>query len=102
MRILLVEDDLEVAGGLYRALTASGMRVDLARDGCDGLELALANGYAAIVLDLMLPRVDGMRVCQVLRERRDATPILMITARNSVSDRVRGLENGAEDRKSVV
>jgi len=97
MRILLVEDDLEIAGGLYRALTASGLKVDLARDGREGLEQALANDYAAIVLDLMLPRVDGLRVCQALRERRDATPILMITARNSVSDRVRGLEIGADD-----
>lgn len=97
MHILLVEDDPEMAATLYRVLVAAGFSVDCAQDGLTALRSALSTAYSAIVLDLMLPQVDGLQVCAELRARRRNTPILMITARDSVSDRIRGLETGADD-----
>jgi DNA-binding response OmpR family regulator len=97
MRILLVEDDPEMAAMLHQVLCSAGFAVDMARDGKRGLEKALEGGYRAIVLDLMLPQIDGLRLCAEYRAQRGATPVLMITARDSVMDRVRGLETGADD-----
>lgn len=97
MRILLVEDDLELAATLQRVLSSAGATVDWARDGKTGLEKAQARRFSMIVLDLMLPQMNGLDLCAAFRQGRGTTPILMITARDSVDDRIRGLETGADD-----
>jgi DNA-binding response OmpR family regulator len=97
MRILLVEDDAEMCSMLTGVLGGAGFETDLAMDGQTALSKALGRSYAAIVLDIMIPGMDGLRVCGELRKRRSATPVLMITARDRVSDRVHGLEIGADD-----
>lgn len=97
MRILLVEDDLELAATLRHVLVSAGAAVDVARDGKTGLERLTRERYAVVVLDLMLPQMGGLDVCAAFRQRRGTTPILMITARDSVDDRIRGLETGADD-----
>ncbi len=97
MRILLVEDEAPIAAMIRRGLEGAHYSVDWAADGSVGLERALANTYSLILLDLMLPGVDGWTICQRLRARRDTTPILMLTARDALSDRVKGLEMGADD-----
>jgi two-component system copper resistance phosphate regulon response regulator CusR len=96
MRILVVEDDPKLADYLHRALGENGYVVDLARDGIEGRRLALDGDYALVVLDIMLPGIDGFGLLKALRERR-RTPVLMLTARERVEDRVRGLEAGADD-----
>jgi DNA-binding response OmpR family regulator len=97
MRILLVEDDLDMAAMLRQVLVTAGASVEIARDGRSGLEEAMRRDYSLIVLDLMLPHLDGLSLCERFRQSRGTTPILMITARDSVSDRIRGLETGADD-----
>jgi two-component system copper resistance phosphate regulon response regulator CusR len=97
MRILLVEDELAIAKVLRRGLEELRYQVDVAHDGLTGLEMARRTGYGLIVLDLMLPKLDGIRVCEALRSERNATPILMLTARDTVEDRVKGLDCGADD-----
>ena len=97
MRILLVEDEKPIASVVRRGLESARFIVDWAEDGEAGLKLALERDYALIILDLMLPKRDGWSVCQELRNRRVATPILMLTARDGVEDRVKGLETGADD-----
>jgi DNA-binding response OmpR family regulator len=95
--VLIVEDDRRLAASLRRSLIESRMAVDVAHDGEDGLEAASTTSYDVIVLDLMLPRLDGLEVTRRLREQRVETPILMLTARDGVDDRVAGLEAGADD-----
>jgi heavy metal response regulator len=97
MRILIVEDEAGVAGFLEQGLTETGYVVNVARDGSDGLEYALAYEYDAIVLDIMLPKMNGLEVLRELREKRVKTPVLLLTARERVDDRVRGLDLGADD-----
>ncbi len=97
MRILLVEDEELIAEVVSRGLTLAGYTVDVAPDGTAGLERAENGRYALILLDVMLPGLDGWEICGRLREAKDTTPILMLTARDAVSDRVRGLETGADD-----
>jgi two-component system copper resistance phosphate regulon response regulator CusR len=97
MRILLIEDEPAIAAVVKEGLEEAHFPVDLATDGFTGLELAAERNYALVILDLMLPRLDGWRVCQEVRARRNAVPILMLTARDAVTDRVRGLEMGADD-----
>lgn len=97
MRLLLVEDEAAIACRIRESLEEAGYTVDWARDGAEALALARERGYAAIILDLMLPRVDGWEVCERLRRRRDATPILMLTARGALEDRIRGFDIGADD-----
>jgi DNA-binding response OmpR family regulator len=97
MRILLVEDEKPIASVIRRGLESSRFNVDWAEDGEAGLKLALEREYALIILDLMLPKRDGWSVCQELRNRRMVMPILMLTARDAVEDRIRGLETGADD-----
>jgi DNA-binding response OmpR family regulator len=97
MRILLVEDNRRLSESLCRTLEDDGYAVDTAFDGLDGEEMGLGNGYDVIILDLMLPGKDGMEVCRELRNRRVGTPILMLTARDALDDRVRGLDSGADD-----
>jgi len=97
MRILAVEDDRRSREFLARGLTESGYLADTAADGEEGLYLAIEHQYDLIVLDVMLPRFDGWRVLEKLRARGDQTPVLFLTARDAVADRVRGLELGADD-----
>jgi len=96
MRLLLVEDEPDLATGLIRALRREGYAVDAAADGEEGLRKAAAVEYDLIVLDVMLPRLDGWTVLARLRESRH-TPVLMLTARDTPADRVRGLDAGADD-----
>jgi DNA-binding response OmpR family regulator len=97
MRVLLVEDDLRIARVVERALVEAGHRVDVAHDGLDGLGMAETTPYDLLVLDVMLPSMDGLTVARELRRERSRLPILMLTARDAVADRVRGLDAGADD-----
>ncbi|QXI29495.1 heavy metal response regulator transcription factor [Pseudomonas vanderleydeniana] len=96
MRVLIIEDEEKTADYLHRGLTEQGYTVDLARDGVGGLHLALESDYAVIVLDVMLPELDGFGVLKALRARKQ-TPVIMLTARERVEDRIRGLRDGADD-----
>ncbi|MBF6217020.1 MULTISPECIES: response regulator transcription factor [Nocardia] len=97
MRILVVDDDRAVRESLRRSLTFNGYSVDLAVDGVDALEKATVQRPDALVLDVMMPRLDGLEVCRRLRSTGDDLPILVLTARDSVSERVAGLDAGADD-----
>lgn len=95
--LLLVEDDSRIANFIERGLAAEGHRVEVARNGADGLAMARANAYPLIVLDRMLPDMDGADVCRTVREEGRPCRILMLTARDSVNDRIAGLKAGADD-----
>jgi two-component system, OmpR family, response regulator len=97
MRVLIVEDGAKMANLLRRGLARDGMAADIAATGEDALWRAEATDYDAIVLDLMLPGIDGFEVCRRLREAGVSTPILILTARGAVGDRVTGLDQGADD-----
>jgi len=97
MRILVVEDDRKVAGFIEMGLREEGYAVDLARDGDEAIVLAHVNDYDAILLDLMLPKKNGLQVASELRREGRTTPILMLTARDATEDVVRGLDAGADD-----
>src|SRR6266704_2042685 len=96
MRVLIVEDEPDLLNGLSRALRDEGYAVDTAANGEDGLFSAESNDYDAIVLDVMLPKLDGWEVLSRLRKQKK-TPVLMLTARDQSRDRVRGLDTGADD-----
>ena len=97
MTILIVEDEKKLAGILKRALKGERYSVDVAYDGKEGLDKALKNNYSLILLDIMLPKKDGLTVCKELRKRQVHTPIIMLTAKGSAEDRVVGLDVGADD-----
>lgn len=97
MRVLIVEDEDKLAALLRRGLTAYGFAADIALTGQDALWMADAVAYDLIVLDVMLPDISGLRVCQELRDAGSAVPILMLTALDTVTDRVDGLNGGADD-----
>lgn len=97
MRVLVVEDEIKMARLLKRGLEEEGYAVDLAANGTDALWFAKENSYDAIVLDLMLPDVDGFDVCRSIRQAGQWSPVLMLTARDAVADRVSGLDAGADD-----
>ncbi|HEU4450612.1 MAG TPA: response regulator transcription factor [Gaiellaceae bacterium] len=97
MRVLIVEDELKMAGLLRRGLGEEGLAADVARTGDDALWMAGAVDYDAIVLDVMLPGTDGLEVCARLREHGVWSPVLMLTARDAVEDRIAGLDAGADD-----
>ncbi|MTI15757.1 response regulator transcription factor [Rhodobacteraceae bacterium RKSG542] len=97
MRILLVEDDLEIMEVIYEYLELLGFTIDHAFSGPEGLELALTGEFDLIILDVMLPRLNGFEVCKKIREAHISTPILMLTARDTSQDMVTGLEIGADD-----
>ncbi|MDA3869020.1 MAG: heavy metal response regulator transcription factor [Gammaproteobacteria bacterium] len=97
MKILVVEDEAKISEYLRQGLTEAGFVVDLARNGLDGHHLAMTGTYDLIILDVLLPDVDGWRILQALRETGSKVPVLFLTARDSVDDRVKGLELGADD-----
>jgi two-component system, OmpR family, response regulator MprA len=97
MRILVVDDEPAVREALRRALQLEGYDVELAGDGVEALERLAANGVDAVLLDVMMPRLDGLETCRRLRRDGNALPVLMLTARDAVSDRVAGLDAGADD-----
>ena len=97
MRVLVVEDDQRMSNLLKRSLEEEGHTVDVTSDGPDGLWMAKEFPYGAIVLDVMLPGFDGFELCRQLREASVWTPVLMLTARDEIGDRVRGLDVGADD-----
>ncbi|MEA2361426.1 MAG: two-component system, OmpR family, response regulator [Thermoleophilaceae bacterium] len=97
MRVLIVEDEVKMAGLLRRGLREEGVAADVAIKGEDALWMAAATAYDAIVLDVMLPGLDGFETCRRLREEAIWSPVLMLTARDAVEDRVAGLDGGADD-----
>ncbi|HPI93350.1 MAG TPA: response regulator transcription factor [Deltaproteobacteria bacterium] len=97
MRILVIEDEKKVAEFIRRGLREEGYAVDLARDGDEGLDMAEGAEYDLVLLDIMLPKKDGFRVCEAVRSKGLDMPILMLTARDDVKDKVRGLDAGADD-----
>ena len=97
MRILVVEDEPSIANFVRQGLTEAGHAVDLAWNGRDGLAYALAAEYDVLVLDIMLPQMDGLALLRELRRQGDKTPTLMLTAKDTVDDRVQGLDTGADD-----
>lgn len=104
MRILLVEDEERLAKAIAHGLAAEGFEVDVERDGLDGLWRAEVGSYAVIILDILLPGMNGYRVCHELRARGDTTPVLMLTAKSGEYDEVEALDTGADDflRKPFV
>jgi two-component system, OmpR family, response regulator len=97
MRILVVEDEERIADALKRGLEAEGFAVDIAATGTDGLWLATEQTYDAIVLDIMLPGINGLRICKALRDKQIWTPILMLTAKDGELDEAEALDTGADD-----
>lgn len=97
MRILLIEDDAKIASFVEKGLRAAGFAVDTAADGEAGLDLALTGPYDAAVVDIMLPGRDGLSVIREMRREKVATPVIILSARGEVDDRVKGLETGADD-----
>jgi two-component system copper resistance phosphate regulon response regulator CusR len=97
MRLMLVEDDRQIGSVLRRGLESARYQVEWVTDGARALELAREGGFDLIILDLMLPGLDGLAVCRTLRQERDSTPVLILSARDSVEDRIRGFDNGADD-----
>ena len=97
MRILVVEDEPGVAQFVEQGLTESGYAIDVARDGQDGLEYALNANYDMIILDIMLPKIGGLEMLREIRDQGIKTPVLLLTARDTVDDRVQGLDSGADD-----
>ncbi|MBD1902599.1 response regulator transcription factor [Trichocoleus sp. DQ-A3] len=97
MRILLVDDEVELTEPLSRVLSREGYSVELAYDGASGNQMALQGGYDLLILDWMLPQISGLEICQQMRSRKDATPVLFLTAKDTLDDRVLGLDAGADD-----
>jgi len=97
MHILIVEDEPQMAGLLTRGLEEESYQVSVARDGCAALEIAAVQAFDVILLDVMLPRMDGLEVARQLRGREEETPVLMLTARDALGDIVKGLDAGADD-----
>jgi len=97
MRILVVEDEHKIASSIKKGLEQESFAVDVAHDGLEGYDLAAGEEYDAIVLDLLLPEMDGITVCKKLREENIHTPILILTARGELNDKVDGLNAGADD-----
>ena len=97
MQILIVEDEQKVAAFLRQALTEAGYAVSVAYDGAAGLHLAQASDFDLIILDRLLPQMNGLEFCRTLRDQKSETPILMVTARDSLADTVLGLDSGADD-----
>ena len=97
MRILLIEDDIKISSFILKGLKEAGFAVDHAADGEDGLHLALHVPYDAAIIDIMLPKLDGLAIIEELRRRKINMPVIILSARRSVGDRVKGLQTGGDD-----
>jgi len=97
MRILLVEDDLEIASFILKGLKEAGFAVDHAADGEEGLHLALYEPYDAAIIDIMLPKLDGLTLIEELRRKKVDTPVIILSAKRSIDDRIKGLQTGSDD-----
>jgi DNA-binding response OmpR family regulator len=97
MRILIVEDDRKIANAIKKGLQQESFAVDVAYDGQDGLGSALTIEYDLVILDRMLPEVDGVTICRAIRDKKISTPVLMLTAKDKIKDKVEGLNAGADD-----
>ena len=97
MRILLVEDDLEIASFILKGLKEAGFAVDHAIDGEDGLHMALYEPYDAAIIDIMLPKLDGLTLIEELRRKKVDTPVIILSAKRSIDDRIKGLQTGSDD-----
>ena len=97
MRILLVEDDLKIASFIVKGLEEAGFAVDHAADGEDGLHLALYEPYDAAIIDIMLSKLDGLTLIEELRKQKVNTPVIILSAKRSTDDRIKGLQMGGDD-----
>ncbi len=97
MRILIIEDEIKIAQFIKRGLKEEGYAVDSAMDGAEGESMIKNEAYDLVILDLMLPKKDGISLCQQLRKENNIVPIIMLTAKDSISDKVKGLDSGADD-----
>jgi len=97
VRLLLIEDDLKIASFIAKGLTEAGFTTDHAADGLEGLNMALGEEYDGAIVDIMLPKIDGLTVIETLRKRGFSLPVLILSARRSVDDRIRGLQQGGDD-----
>lgn len=97
MRILFVEDDPKIASFVVKGMKEAGFAIDHAADGEDGLHLAVTEPYDAIIIDLMLPKLDGLRIIEIMREEEILTPVIILSAKRALDDRVRGLQTGGDD-----
>jgi two-component system OmpR family response regulator len=97
MRILLVEDDLKIASFVVKGLKEAGFAVDHAQDGEEGLYMALTEPYDATIVDIMLPKLDGLSLIEELRRKKINTPVIILSAKRSIDDRVKGLQTGGDD-----
>lgn len=97
MKVLVVEDEHKIANSIKQGLVQENFTVDVAYDGIAGYDLAISEEYDVIVLDRLLPGMEGLKICQKLREQKNHTPILILTAKGQIADRVEGLEKGADD-----
>jgi len=97
MRILLVEDDLKIASFIVKGLKAAGFAMDHATDGEDGLHMAMTEPYDTAIIDIMLPKLDGLALIERIRKERINTPVIILSARASIDDRVKGFERGCDD-----
>jgi two-component system OmpR family response regulator len=97
MRILLVEDDLKIASFIIKGLRATGYALDHAGDGEEGLHLALTEPYDTAIIDIMLPKLDGLALIERMRKEKVNTPVIILSARDSIDDRVKGLQTGGDD-----
>ena len=97
MRILLIEDDLKLASFILKGLKEAGFAVDHCADGEDGLHMALSEPYDAAIVDIMLPKLDGFSLIDELRKRKITTPVIILSAKRSVEDRIKGLQTGSDD-----
>ena len=97
MRLLIVEDDKKIASFLKKGLSEAGFAVDLADNGEDGLHLGLTEQYDAAIVDIMLPKMDGLTLIELLRQKGNNTPVLILSAKHSLADRVKGIQRGGDD-----
>src|SRR3989344_6447177 len=97
MKMLIIEDEIKLANAVKRALELQKYTVDVAHDGETGLDLAVGEKYDLVILDIMLPKIDGLEICQQMRKESIHTPILILTAKGQITDKVKGLDNGADD-----
>lgn len=97
MRILVVEDDRKIASFVAKGLREAGFAVDQADNGQEGLDRALSEPYDAVVMDLMLPKLDGLSVIEQMRQQKTLTPVIILSAKRSVDDRIKGLQSGSDD-----